>query len=242
MKKVLIMGATSGIGLHLALIYIAKGYVVGVAGRRVVELLSLKAVAPDRVYYKSIDITNENAIDNAQLLLDEMGGMDIYIHCSGIGYKNTELNTTLELDTTFVNCIGFTRMIDWATLYFEKQSYGHIVAISSVAGTKGLGPAPSYSASKSYQQRYLQSIKQREIILKNNITVTDIRPGFVNTELLKNDDYPMIMDVEDVAFKIVSAIGKRRRIKTIDFKYRILVSLWKLIPDPIYERLPLKMH
>lgn len=241
MKKVFIMGATSGIGLHLALIYIAKGYIVGVSGRRETELKALKEVAPNRVFYQCIDITKDDAVCNADILLDKMGGMDIYIHCSGIGYRNVEMDKRLELDTTLVNCFGFTKMVDWALSYFENRRCGHIAAISSIAGTKGLGPAPSYSASKSYQQRYLQSISQRENILKTGITVTDIRPGFVNTELLKNADYPMVMDVEKVAFKIFEAINKRRRIETIDFRYKVLVLLWKMIPRAIYERLPLRM-
>lgn len=241
MKKVFIMGATSGIGLHLALIYIAKGYIVGVAGRRESALKALKQVSPNTVFYKCIDITKEDAVSQAQSLVDSMGGMDIYFHSSGIGYQNVNLLEQLELDTVSVNCFGFTKMIDWATLYFERQNYGQLVAISSIAGTKGLGPAPSYSASKSYQQKYLQAISQRQKILGNEVYVTDIRPGFVDTDLLKDAKYPMIMDVESVAFQIFESVEKKKRVKTIDFRYRLLVMLWRFIPDAIYERLPLNM-
>lgn len=240
MRKIFIMGASSGIGLELALIYIAKGYIVGIAARRKEELEAIKKVAPDRVFIKDIDITKDNATYLARELVDEMQGMDIYFHSSGIGYSNKSLDCEFELNTLSVNCLGFTRMLDWAMLYFEHQGYGHIGAISSVAGTKGLGAAPAYSASKAYQQTYLQALAQRANNLRKYIFITDIRPGFVDTPFLKKDKYPMMMTAQKVGFEIEKALRERKRVKTIDHRYRVLVFVWKMIPNNLYERLPIQ--
>lgn len=241
MKKVVIVGASSGIGLELALIYIAKGWTVGVVARRQNELNALKHISPDRVFTKKIDITQDESVTLLEELVCDMGGMDIYIHCSGVMYLNSELNKDLEESTVKVNCKGFTIMIDWVMSYFESISSGHIVAISSIAGTRGLAPAPAYSASKSYQQVYLQALAQKVNIENKNIVITDIRPGFVETPLLKNQKYPMMMNVSEVAFEILKSIEKKRRICTIDYRYKLLVLLWRALPSFIYEKIPLKV-
>ena len=75
---------------------------------------------------------------------------------------------------------------------------------------------------------------------KLNISFTDIRPGFVATPLLKDNSYPMLMKATDVAKDIVKAISKKKRVAIIDWKYRILVFFWRLIPRWIWVRLPIR--
>ena len=69
------------------------------------------------------------------------------------------------------------------------------------------------------------------------VTFTDIRPGFVDTDLLKSGHFPMMMRPEFVADKIVKAVERRKRVITIDWKYRLLVAFWRLIPNFIWEKL-----
>ena len=124
--------------------------------------------------------------------------------------------------------------------FFEKQGHGHIAAISSIAGVKGLGIAPAYSATKRFQNTYLDALDQLARMNKLNITFTDIRPGFVATPLLKDDNYPLLMKAPQVAQSIVKAIQQKKRIVVIDWRYRILVFFWKLIPHWIWVRLKVK--
>ena len=84
-------------------------------------------------------------------------GMDLFFYASGIGKQNRELKEDIELATLQTNGVGFTRMIGEAYRYFASHGGGHIAAITSIAGTKGLGPAPSYSATKAMQNVYLAS-------------------------------------------------------------------------------------
>ena len=240
-KKVIIIGATSGIGREVALIYIAQGWKVGVAGRREAELEALRSAYPEQVSAQALDVTKEDAPQKLQALIEQVGGMDVFLLSSGIGKQNPTLETGLELTTAATNVEGFIRMTNAAYHYFEQQGHGHLAVISSIAGTKGLGAAPAYSATKGFQNIYMDALDQLARMKKLNIQFTDIRPGFVATPLLNNQKkYPMLMEAPIVALDIVSAIEKKKRVAIIDWKYRILVGFWRLIPKWIWLRLPIR--
>ena len=212
-----------------------EGWMVGVAARRVDMLNELGAAAMEQ-----IDVTNEDATQRLQTLINQLGGMDLFFYASGIGKQNRELNEDIELATVQTNGMGFTRMIGEAYRYFAAQGAGHIAAITSIAGTKGLGPAPSYSATKAMQNVYLQALEQQAKSRGLNIRFTDIRPGFVDTALLSGDfHYPMILKPETVAKEIISSINHHRHIRVIDWKYRLLTALWRRIPRCLWRRIKL---
>ena len=240
-KKVIIIGATSGLGREVALIYIAKGWKVGVAGRREAELEALRSAYPEQVSAQTLDVTHENAPEKLHALIEQVGGMDVFLLSSGIGKQNYTLETGLELATAATNVEGFIRMTNAAYHYFEKQGHGHLAVISSIAGTKGLGAAAAYSATKGFQNIYMDALDQLARMQKLNIRFTDIRPGFVATPLLTSSKkYPMLMDAPVVALDIVSAIEKKKRVAIIDWKFRLLVGFWRLIPKWIWLRLPVR--
>ncbi|MGL4293456.1 MAG: SDR family NAD(P)-dependent oxidoreductase, partial [Bacteroidales bacterium] len=137
------------------------------------------------------------------------------------------------------NVAGFTRMTTMAFDYFKIQNHGHLAIISSIAGTKGIGVAPSYSATKRYQNTYMEALEQLARSKNYDIKFTDIRPGFVNTELLAQRNYPMLMEVTKTAKQIYAAIEKNKRVAIIDKRYYCLTLFWKLIPKWIWVRIPL---
>lgn len=100
-----------------------------------------------------------------------------------------------------------------------------------------LGIAPAYSATKRFQNTYIEALTQLAHMQKLAIRFTDIRPGFVDTDLLKGGKYPMLMRADKVAARIVKAIERQERIVIIDGRYRLLVFFWRLIPRRIWERL-----
>ena len=237
-KKAIIVGASSGIGLEVAKLLMADGWQLGVAARREGPLQELKAKGEDRVEIMTIDVTKAEAGEKLLALVDRLGGMDLYFHASGIGKQNRTLEEDIELITTETNAVGFTRMIGTAYRYFAQQGRGHIAAITSIAGTKGLGPAPAYSATKALQATYLQALEQQAHQRGLDIRFTDIRPGFVDTALLSGTfKYPMLMKPETVARDIVSSIYGKRHVRVIDGRYRVLTFFWRLIPNWIWRRL-----
>lgn len=194
-------------------------------------------IAPQQVFIRQIDVTASDAPERLLGLVEEMGGMDMYIHSSGIGYKNMALDGRIERETVITNALGFTQMVDAAFDWFKERGGGHIAFISSVAGTKGLGAAPSYSATKRYQWIYAQALAQLSSMERYNISFTDIRPGFVATGFLGSSKYPLLLEKHYVAQKIVKAILARKRSVIIDYKYKILCLFWRMIPNWLWERL-----
>ncbi len=240
MNRVVVIGASSGMGLEVAKLYLARGYRLGIAARREDRLLALKQEAPDRVATAMIDVTSDDAPQRLRSLIGELGGMDVFFYSSGIGKQNRTLTPDIEINTMKTNALGFTRMIGEAYRYFAEQGKGHIAAITSIAGTKGLGPAPSYSATKAMQNVYLEALEQQASARGLDIRFTDIRPGFVNTDLLSGDfRYPMMLKPDRVARQIVKAIDHRRHVIVVDWKYRILTPLWRLVPRPLWRHLKL---
>lgn len=238
-KKIVIIGATSGIGNSVAKEFIKLGWKVGIAGRRAELLDKLKALSPSTVEAQQIDVMSSSAKDNLQLLIDKLDGMDIFLLASGVGKQNPELEKEIEEQTVKTNVRGFTSMVDEAYKYFRKHGKGgHIAVISSIAGTKGLGVAASYSASKAYQNTYIEALSQLSVINNDKISFTDIRPGFVDTPLLAGSKkYPMMMTPEYTAKRIVKAILNKKKVAVIDWRYALMVFFWKLIPRSLWCRL-----
>lgn len=237
MEKVIIIGATSGIGLCIAEILNKQGVAIGIAGRRSERLEQFKNSHNGIVETAVIDVTSDDAATAFLQLADRMEDIDTVLICAGIGCQNVDLHIEQELDIMQTNVTGFSRMVITAFNYFKNRSGGHIAVISSIAGTKGLGVSPAYSATKRFQNTYIQCLAQLASMSKANITFTDIKPGFVDTDLLKSGHFPMLMKPEFVAQKAVNAIKHKRRSVIIDWRYRLLVAFWKLIPDFVWEKL-----
>lgn len=241
MKRAIIIGATSGIGQEVAKLLLAEGWKLGIAGRRQEALETFRQTAPGRIEIQRIDVTHEDAAENLAALIEKTDGMDLFLLSSGIGFQNTALNPETELNTTRTNVEGFTRMVDAAFHYFKRHGGGHLAVISSIAGTKGLGVAPAYSATKRFQNTYLDALEQLACLQKLPIHFTDIRPGFVATDLLNDGKhYPMLMQPDAVARHILRALKRKQRVAVIDWRYRILVFLWKMIPRWLWKRLPIR--
>ena len=241
MQKVIIIGASSGLGKEVAKLFIADGYTLGLAARRTQPLEELKALAPERVMVHAIDVTSDDAPQEFNHLIDMVGGIDLFVYTAGVGFQNMELEPDIELNTVNTNALGFTRMIGAAYRYMAEHGGGHIAAISSIAGTKGLGAAPSYSATKAMQNTYLQALEQQAHMRNLNIKFTDLRPGFVATPLLgDNPQYPMLLKTERVAKEIVTAIKHHRHVWVIDWRWRIATALWRRIPRCLWRHLKVK--
>ena len=241
MKRIVIVGATSGLGLATARLCIREGWRVGAAGRRIEALEALRAEAPEQVEIEPLDVTRDDAVEHLDALIRRLGGMDTYLHTAGIGFRNLELSPDIEINTLRTNGEGFVRMVSAAFGYFRRNGGGHLAVISSIAGTRGLGAAPAYSASKRMQNTYLEALEQLARMEALPIRFSDIRPGFVATPLLAAEPrYPMLMPTDLVAKKIFRVLQKPRRRVVIDARYALLVTLWRLIPQGLWVRLKVR--
>ena len=245
-QRIVIIGASSGLGKEITSQFAQMGWTIGIAARRIDALKELQQQFPESIVAtEQIDVTSVDAGERLLSLIKNVGGIDTLLLASGIGSQNPSLEIDIELNTVKTNTLGFTHIVDTAFNYFRNRSNdetpGQIAVISSIAGTMGLGIAPSYSATKRYQRHYIDALEQLAHFEKVNVKFTDIRPGFVDTPLLNNcRKFPMLMSVEYATPRIVKAILRRKRVSIIDWRWRIVVAFWHLFPRCIWRRFPAK--
>lgn len=236
-KKAIIVGASSGIGKGLAQLLVKEGYIVGVTGRREALLEELRLSMPESIVIKVFDLNEYDRVkENLDDLLNRLGEIDLFILSSGTGKRNPELELIHEIDTSKTNVMGFTAAINWAYKYFEKRGGGKLAAISSIAGTRGFAMSPSYSASKSFQIKYLEALRQKSREDGGKITVTDIRPGFVDTAMGNGDGAFWIAPVEKASKQILDGIAGKRGVIFVTKRWFLVSFFLKIIPGFIYER------
>jgi short-subunit dehydrogenase len=237
MKRIIIYGASSGIGKALACMYAEQGDKVAVAARRIDNLKEMQRQFPNNLIPFQVDVT-DNSREQFNQMVEALQGADLVVYCSGMGKQNVEFDMDIEYRTIDVNVTGFTSVVAAVVEYGSKA--GHHVqfaTISSIASTKGLGVSASYSATKMYQVRYLESMRQLASIKGWDMGFTVIKPGFIATDFIKDRKYPMTMTLDYAAKRIKRAIDKRKNSAVIDWKWAIVVGFWKMIPNWLWYKL-----
>ncbi|SOE22821.1 Short-chain dehydrogenase [Spirosomataceae bacterium TFI 002] len=229
--KVIIIGATSGIGRAVAEAYLAKGAIIGITGRRLSLLQEIQSTAPNSFHVAEMDVANiEESLNTLASLIETMGGVDILIINAGVGYVKATL--AQEISTVDINVRGFTALARYAFDYFTEKGSGHLVGVSSVAAVKSSPYAPEYHASKAYMSSYMEGIRLRSAKWKHNVAVTDIRPGFVETAMTEsNKNMFWVAKPEVAANYILKAIEQKKKVAYITPRYWFLAQFLKVIPD-----------
>lgn len=231
MYKVIIVGATSGIGRGLAELFAAKGCIVGITGRRENLLREIQSKFNGKCIAKVADVTDTVATIKAlNSLYEELNGMDLLIISAGTGEINTELDFSLEQPTILTNVLGFTAVADWGYKIFEQQRSGHLVVITSIAGIKGSSGAPAYNASKAYQINYLQGLRQKAEHQRLPVCITDIRPGFVDTDMAKGEGLFWVASVDKAVRQIYRGIQRKRKVMYVSRRWRLAAWVLKAMP------------
>ena len=237
MKKAIIIGATSGIGKAVAEILLQEGYLVGVTGRREDLFPAMQQQFSGRIFCKKMDVQELLTLASiCNELVNQMGGMDLLVISAGIGEGNKQLDFEIENAVIKTNIQGFSCIADWGTSFFKKQGHGHLVNISSIAGIRGNGLAPSYNATKAYQINYLEGLRLNTIKSGNDITITDVRPGFVDTAMAKGNGLFWVAPVQKAAEQIVEAIKRKKGVVYITKRWGLIAYVLKIIPFSILKR------
>lgn len=228
MRKVIIIGASSGIGKELARIFAENNYILGLAARRVELLHQLQEEMHTESFVKYIDISKpEEAMDQLSDMIADMKDVDIIVITSGTGYINNELDWQKEKETIDVNVTGVTSVINAAIKYFIEKKAGQLVVISSIAALRGSSDSPSYSASKAYISNYLEGIRTKVKKDKLDITITDIRPGLVDTAMAKGEGLFWVQPVEKAARQIYTKIIKKKKVAYVTKRWYIVAFILK---------------
>jgi short-subunit dehydrogenase len=234
--KIIIIGATSGIGKELAQQYLSLGHTISVTGRRQALLDELKEQYP-AIHTGCFDVQSDQVTEQIQWLITLMGGLDLLIYSAGYGEPNKELVNETELDSTATNVMGFVRTATFTFNYFLQQGHGQLAVISSVAAMRGSSFTPAYSASKAYVSNYAEGLNMKAHKLKANIVVTDIRPGFVKTKMAKGNGQFWVAPVAKAARQIRAAIAAQKRVAYITKRWRLIAFIMKRLPYRLYRKI-----
>lgn len=233
--RILIIGASSGIGRELAIQYATKGNKVIAMARRKPLLCELSQYSSN-IQIAQCDISN---IEETKTLLSTIfkGTIHLAIICSGIGDFNSELDFAIEKQTIDINIVGWTICVDTIYKKFKEQSSGHLVILSSCGGLRGEPLAPAYSASKAYQINYIEALCKKAYQSKLPIHITDIRPGLVNTRMAKGSGLFWVMPTEKAAKQIINAIAKKKHVAIVTKRWRIIHWIMRHLPLSLYIRM-----
>jgi short-subunit dehydrogenase len=243
-KTIFLTGASSGIGEALAVALAKKGSVIGLAARRG-ELLEKtakeceKAGGGARVF--ALDVTDENAVQLAvDEFIHEFGHVDVLIANAGIGGNNAEtrdLNPLAVKKVIDINLLGAVNAVHAVLPSMKRRNSGHIVAISSLAGFRGLPKSAAYSASKAGMTAFFESV--RLDVKHLGIDVTIIQPGFIKTPLTagRTNKMPFLMDLDDAVPLFIRAIEKRKKFAAFPWQLATIVRAGKIMPAWLYDRI-----
>ena len=237
--RVVITGASSGIGAALAKLYSSDGAIVGLVARRKNLLDSLVAELPSPSVGYALDVRNSAALNSAaQDFIQKYGCPDIIIANAGISVGTaSELDEDLAVfqDVMDINVIGTVKTFQPFINEMRKAKRGTLVGIASVAGFRGLPGAAAYSASKAAMISYLESLRVE--LCKDGINVIAICPGYIDTPMTQDNPYPMpfLISAETAAKKIKRAITYRRGEVVIPWQMALFSKVFKILPRPIYD-------
>jgi short-subunit dehydrogenase len=233
----IIIGGSSGIGRALACQLSENGFRVVITGRRLEKLQEVKDLFPNQINIIQHDVRDYKS---SEMMLNESIGLlqtiDLIIYSSGVGEPNYDLEWSKEVPTLETNIMGAVKIYGLAYQLFKKQGFGHLVGISSIAGIRGNRHVPAYFASKAFQINYLESLWLKGKRSKSNIFVTDVRPGFIDTDMAIGETFWMA-DTDKAARQIIHAIEKKKKRVYITKRWFLIALVLKIIPS----RLLLKM-
>lgn len=242
-KTVFLTGASSGIGEALAVALAKKGVTLGLVARREELLTDLKTrceAVGGRAMALPCDVVDAAALSNAaNQFREEFGRIDIMIANAGMGgndEKTRAYDPASVKKLIDINLLGAVNSIHAVIGDMIDRRSGHLVAISSLAGFRGLPKSAAYSASKAGMTAFFESVRLDHA--KHGIDVTIIQPGFIKTPLTsgRSNKMPFIMELDDAIPHFMSAIEKKKKFYAFPFPLSWIVKLGRIMPAWLYDQ------
>lgn len=239
MPTAIIIGASSGIGREIAVQLCARGFRIGIAARNQDALKDLsRTLGPENCVFRGFDISQVSpALEGFHQLHDALGEIDFVYVVAGTGFPNPDLQWSLEEATLSVNCLGFAGLAAASIQIFRKQGHGHLVAVTSVAAVRPSGDAPAYGPSKAFGSSYLKALRYWIQRKRLSIYVTEARPGFVATAMMKAQKPFWVVSAARAAAGIIAATDRRKKLVYVPHRWWLVAQLMRIMPDSLYARI-----
>ena len=236
-KKILIVGGSSGLGKRLAEMYATEGCLVAIVARRENLLKEIQQQFPDQIHILKADINESEIGDKLTDLICLIGGIDICIITASVVEFNYDLDINTETKTIDTNVTGFAKVLNKIWLYFKERGIGHIVGITSIAAARGNKIVPAYHASKAFQSIYLESLRIKAAYEKNNITITELIPGYIDTAMGKGERLFWVAPLDKAAKQVIVAIEKKKSKAFITKRWWLVYHIYRVLPSFLYTRI-----
>jgi short-subunit dehydrogenase len=236
-ETILIVGGTSGLGRGLCELYCTLGSKVGVVGRRQALIDELEKQFPAQVTGFTYDISQNDCTKSITAFIQQLGGIDKLVLTASVVQANPAFNFTEEEQTLAVNVNGFAAVLNAGYHYFSKKGCGHIIAVTSIAAARATNKTLAYNASKAFQSLYTEGLRLKLLQENKNITVTEIIPGYVDTDMAKGDRLFWVAPLPKAIQQIKKAIDAKLSRVFVTKRWRLIYTLYKYLPKPVYTYL-----
>jgi len=240
-ERVVITGASSGIGRALAAEYAQRGAVLGLIARRVELLRELASVLKAPTVLYPIDVRDAAGLArSAEDFRTKFGNVDVVIANAGVSAGTSTEDSgdrAVFQEILDVNVMGMVNTFAAFLPAMRAAGGGTLVGIASVAGFRGIPGSGAYSASKAAAATYLESLRVE--LRGSGISVVTISPGYVATPLTEHNPYrmPFILPANVAARRMADAIARRKRHVVIPWQMGIVGGILKILPRALYDRI-----
>lgn len=240
-QRVIITGASGGIGWALARHYLNQGAIIAAFARREELLQSLSDEFPGRVSCYALDVCDAQAVQHAtDDFIGRFGVPDVVIANAGVSVGTlTEYAEDIDAfqQVMDINVLGMVKTFQPVISAMRTAGQGTLVGIASVAGFRGLPGASAYSASKAAAISYLESLRVE--LHDSGVKVVTICPGYIRTPMTAANPYPMpfMLDADDAARRMARVIARQSRFAVIPWQMGLVGSVLKRLPRWLYDRL-----
>ncbi len=237
--KVVISGASSGIGLALARHYLERGATIAAFARRGELLQALAAEFPEKVFCYALDVRDAPAIQRAAAdFMARVGVPDIVVANAGV--SRGTLTEYVEDEEVFqnvmdINVLGMVKTFQPFLLAMRAAKHGTLVGIASVAGFRGLPGSGAYSASKAAAISYMESLRVE--MYGSGVKAVTICPGYIKTPMTDINTYPMpfILDADVAAKRMARVIARGTSFAVVPWQMGLVGWVMRHLPNWLYD-------
>lgn len=239
--RVVITGASSGIGEALAREYARRGAILGLVARRRDSLERLAADLRTELAVYGVDVREPVALRDAAVdFCARFGGADVVIGNAGIStgtLTDRAEDQPVFRDILDTNVVGLFNTFQPFVSVMRAAGSGTLVGIASVAGFRGLPGAGAYSASKAAAMVYCESLRVE--LHGSGVRVVCISPGYIDTPMTRGNPYPMpfMLPSHEAARRMVRIVERGKSHAVIPWQMALLGSALRALPRPLYDRL-----
>lgn len=237
-RRVIVVGASSGIGEALAERYARRGAQVVALARRQDRLDALADRCGPKVLPMVHDVSQADGVAGAfAAARSALGGLDMLIYATGVMHPVTEerWSEADDRDMMQVNLVGAVAWLALGCQHFIEQGAGTLVGISSVAGDRGRRTNPGYTASKAGMTAYLEALRNRSA--RHGVRVVTIKPGPVATAMTEGRKLPLLIDLEPAVDAILRVLDGTRERAYVPSIWAPIMTAVRLTPSAIFRHL-----